>query len=194
MYKMKPIALLFSSVLVTTIFAAEAINPTISAWPGFELERATRPRYYLDRMTWSEQLCPAGFFCNGDGLRHACRGSSLYCPFNSSEPLIVHPGYRSVEENVTLDLESPLLEIMPQTEIVRTTQVQCDPGYFCERGVASPCPIGTYSNTTGLHTERGCQPCDAGYYCELASTSPRQFACGSPEVYCPTGVYLRTLS
>ena len=187
MYK-QPRDLLTTIVLLVHIFTVEAIDPSISAWPGFELERETQPRFYLDRVTWTEQICPAGFFCNGDGFRHACRNANTYCPFNSSEPMIVLPGYRTVEESVTLDLASPLLEIMPLTEIVRALQVTCDPGYFCERGVASPCPVGTYSNATGLSTERGCLVCDAGYYCETASTSAQQFECGSPDVYCPIGM------
>lgn len=80
--------------------------------------------------------------------------------------------------------------------------VNCRPGYFCVT-MRSPelcsagkycvgsvgnntdptkrdledmekvCPVGTYSNRTGLSAENQCTPCDAGHYCgRTALTEP----------------------
>lgn len=36
-----------------------------------------------------------------------------------------------------------------------------------------PCPVGTYSNVTGLSAESDCTPCDSGYFCgESGLTGP----------------------
>ncbi|CAH1803425.1 unnamed protein product, partial [Owenia fusiformis] len=84
---------------------------------------------------------------------------------------------------------------------------ECDAGYNCPSGITTPdfiicpegqyctestvnqiqCPIGTYSNVTGLKNDTKCFPCpgnfetegflkprcDPGYYCPIGSITPR---------------------
>lgn len=42
----------------------------------------------------------------------------------------------------------------------------CPAGYFCEQGTTEPehCPVGTYSNDTGLVASSLCSDCDPGNY------------------------------
>lgn len=46
---------------------------------------------------------------------------------------------------------------------------RCPQGYFCLSGTTdpSPCPLGTWSNSTGLKTTGECQSCIGGYYCNV---------------------------
>ncbi len=64
-------------------------------------------------------------------------------------------------------------------------QVACQPGRFCENGVASLCPAGVYGATPELSSSRCSGPCAAGFYCPAGSTSAAQSPCGGVEVYCP---------
>ena len=43
----------------------------------------------------------------------------------------------------------------------------CPPGRFCPEGTATPqlCPVGTYSNVSGLKMSSECQPCTGGSAC-----------------------------
>ena len=43
----------------------------------------------------------------------------------------------------------------------------CTEGNYCLEGsdVPTPCPPGTFSNTTGLQAEAQCTNCTGGYYC-----------------------------
>ena len=48
-------------------------------------------------------------------------------------------------------------------------------GYYCPAGTRYAteyaCPLGTFSNRTGLNESADCNPCPGGYYCdELAQT------------------------
>ena len=50
---------------------------------------------------------------------------------------------------------------------IQATQVQCTPGYYCEVGTEypSPCPNGTFSNSSGLAAAGECTQCTPGYFC-----------------------------
>ena len=43
----------------------------------------------------------------------------------------------------------------------------CPEGQYCEKGVPvpDPCPLGTWSGSTGLALSGECQACSGGYYC-----------------------------
>lgn len=48
----------------------------------------------------------------------------------------------------------------------------CPAGYYCLPGTKAgneyPCPVGTYSNKTGLRNPRECLPCPGGTFCASA--------------------------
>ena len=47
----------------------------------------------------------------------------------------------------------------------------CPVGYYCAQGTGItglPCPVGTFSNTTGLTTASLCTNCTAGTYCDVS--------------------------
>ena len=50
-----------------------------------------------------------------------------------------------------------------------------------------PPPLGRYGSTPGLTSSDCSGLCEAGYFCPYGSTSSRQYPCGGPDVYCPTG-------
>ena len=61
------------------------------------------------------------------------------------------------------------------TPIDGVTGMECPEGRYCPKGIPVPekCPIGTWSNSTGLATIDECQACIGGYYCDsLGQTEP----------------------
>lgn len=48
----------------------------------------------------------------------------------------------------------------------------CPAGYYCLSGTKAynqyPCPVGTYSNETGLRNQGECKPCPGGTFCSSA--------------------------
>ena len=90
------------------------------------------------------------------------------------------------------------------------TPKDCPAGFYCPNGTQTdrenPCPVGTYSNTTGLESLAECTDCPPGYYCDSenitaptgqcfagyycvlksSSPSPSLSATGGP---CPQGSY-----
>ncbi|XP_077578966.1 uncharacterized protein LOC144200596 [Stigmatopora nigra] len=56
--------------------------------------------------------------------------------------------------------------------------VTCPAGYYCEEGLAIPCPGGSYGPKEGLQTRVDCTICPAGFYCLEGTPSP-QFLCPS---------------
>lgn len=65
-------------------------------------------------------------------------------------------------------------------------QLPCPAGEFCVLGVEAQCPAGYYGAATESSEPECDGPCLAGYYCEPGSTSPSQYACGDPSLYCPS--------
>lgn len=93
--------------------------------------------------------------------------------------------------------------------------VLCPEGHFCAMGtpVPEPCPVGTWSNSTGLGISSECQlcsgghycngtglaepsgPCNAGFYCTNGAKTPmpNDSITGAPCTvghYCPEGTYV----
>lgn len=54
-----------------------------------------------------------------------------------------------------------------------TTGYECLPGYYCPVGSSQgvKCPLGTFSNISGLENITECTPCTGGYYCENTGNS-----------------------
>jgi hypothetical protein len=143
--------------------------------------------------------CPPGLFGNVTGLRTVnCSGPcqpGQFCPQGSVTPLPCPKGTYGAVEKLTNS----------------SCSGRCQQGYFCPEGSISPrerpCPPGRYGPVEGLSSydcsnvcesasdEWGgqyCIPnyCEAGYFCPAGSSSAQQNPCGSPSLYCPTGVAL----
>ena len=62
----------------------------------------------------------------------------------------------------------------------------CPAGYWCganaSSGVATPCGLGTFSNSTGLATTSECAPCSPGAYCGTVGLA-------APTASCAAGYY-----
>lgn len=119
-------------------------------------------------------VCEAGYYCPAGSVsprEHRCGGNDVFCPPGSFEPTLVAPDSYGIGGSVT----------------TRTGQRQCQPGSYCLNGQRFECPEGRYGVREG-ETDPGCSgPCDAGYFCEAGSPNPKQYECGSPDVYCPEG-------
>ena len=115
--------------------------------------------------------CPPGFFCpTGTANResHFCGSADLYCPSGSSVPIKATPGYYTVDNQGSEDLN---------TQLTRSRQVICPRGYFCTEGVKQACPGGTYGSVEGLDSPRCSGLCPEGWYCPPASKQPYAFSC-----------------
>ena len=63
----------------------------------------------------------------------------------------------------------------------------CPEGYYCPNGTGfdwTPCPIGTYSNDTGLYQESQCTACEGGYYCDSLHATAVQAQCTAGKCMC----------
>jgi len=77
--------------------------------------------------------------------------------------------------------------ILSETQITKTEQFLCEPGFFCENGTRFPCPKGYFGLKAGgnnVHCDGTCPP---GFYCTEATIIPRP--CGSVDLFCPEGSY-----
>ena len=73
------------------------------------------------------------------------------------------------------------------TSVTRYKEYSCEAGYFCKKGIKFICPSGYYGSLT-RETRNLCEGlCSAGYFCPPGSTSPFQYACGTPSRICPEG-------
>jgi hypothetical protein len=110
-------------------------------------------------------VCEAGYFCPPGSLtakQVECGFSDRYCPKGSAAPISVDTGYYSLgSEDVNL----------------RTSQKQCEPGFYCSEGVRYDCPAGRYGNAFGLSKRECGGVCAVGYYCPARSTSAREYPC-----------------
>ncbi len=75
----------------------------------------------------------------------------------------------------------------PATAFFQTQQLPCTAGRYCDRGVSTPCPGGTYGAEPLLAAPACSGPCAPGYFCPPNSTAATQAPCGGVGVYCPLG-------
>ncbi|CAB1347527.1 unnamed protein product, partial [Coregonus sp. 'balchen'] len=106
------------------------------------------PRERIDRLTGC-MLCPPGQFCPTMGLAEPAGycNAGFWCREGAYSPSPV-------------DGLSGFL---------------CPAGQYCPSGTPAPvpCPLGTWSNSTGLANQEECQPCPGGLYCDSNSlTAP----------------------
>ncbi|CUE73353.1 membrane-associated protein, putative [Bodo saltans] len=107
--------------------------------------------------------CPGGKACTTPGLSYSIPNCApgYYC---SGGAFVLNPTDHNVTGNI------------------------CPEGYYCLTGTASPtpCPAGTFSNSTGLSAVNQCQNCSSGMYCGVAALRAPSGEC-SAGYYCPGG-------
>jgi hypothetical protein len=71
-----------------------------------------------------------------------------------------------------LSLQTPGYYCVPALTIAgnaASSKTSYPEGYYCPNGTGydwKSCPVGTYSNVTGLSKDSDCTPCPGGYYCQ----------------------------
>ena len=159
------------------------------------------------------QNCTSGQFCNTSALTlpsGPCR-EGFYCPTGSFEPsppnFFCPIGYVCPEASPSPQLcpsgwftnstHEFNCSICPAgfyctPELVKETLVgyqNCPPGFYCPEGTGfnwMPCPLGTYSNGTGLSLSSQCSLCDGGMFCALLNATSPTGIC-YPGFYCTSG-------
>ncbi|KAM9299008.1 uncharacterized protein PAF06_016002 [Gastrophryne carolinensis] len=168
----------------------------------------------------SPNLCPRGFYCpQGTGLdwkacppgtysselgletAAGCRlcDAGKYCMFSNAT---------SASGDCAAGYFCATGSRLPNPELETPGSAgPCPPGHYCAQAsaVPTPCPQGTFSLKTKLHSEMECTPCPAGqycgspglqtpsgqcnegFYCVSASVSPEPLLAGPTGGPCPTG-------
>ena len=127
-------------------------------------------------------LCSAGYYCPGGAnvpnpAEFVC-GVGFHCPEGSSEEQPCPPGHFTNVSGLAACLVCPAgFFCLPVVEgNVSLAFEPCPQGYYCPEGTGldwKPCPIGSFSNFSGIASEDECTPCTGGHYCsELHSTEP----------------------
>ncbi|XP_077985306.1 uncharacterized protein LOC144439946 [Glandiceps talaboti] len=108
------------------------------------------------------QPCPGGTYCDGQGLVEYAdfcdAGFVCVSAANNSRPTDGVTGY------------------------------ECLPGYYCPKGSdqGTKCPVGTFSNTTGLENVTECEQCTPGFYCQTEGLTEPSDPCLA-KYYCTLG-------
>ena len=140
----------------------------LCAWFGYQCPASANP--FKD----NRHLCVPGYYCPGN------RGSPTYYPCPEGTY------YDFVDATKKDDcLVCPSRYYCPEasTFLSENHPVLCSKGYFCDLGVVSPCPAGTYNPTIGANSITYCIPCKAGFICEAAAPAP--------SYRCPQGFYCK---
>ncbi|CBY42201.1 unnamed protein product, partial [Oikopleura dioica] len=136
--------------------------------------------------------CPAGFK-GGSGLSNPqdCTpcDAGHYCLSGEGETECPAGTYRAKQG---AESKSDCIPLKPGTYSSATgltgdIGTKCSEGNFCPPGSTkeTPCPVGTYSNSTSLHYQHNCKTCEPGTYCdETGMTVGTQCTAG---YYCPPG-------
>ncbi|KAE8591947.1 hypothetical protein XENTR_v10018612 [Xenopus tropicalis] len=139
--------------------------------------------HYCPNGSFSPIPCPLGSYSNTSGNigladcvlcepEHICP-IGHYCPTGSAEPKACPLGYYQDKIGQSHCIVCPAGKV-------------CPAGYFCvqgtEFGYQHPCPLGTFSNKTGLANKEECSPCPGGSFCATPGLS-------SPSGLCLQGFY-----
>jgi hypothetical protein len=121
-------------------------------------------------------LCTVGYYCpGGDATPTKVCPRGYRCPTGSPSP---DPCPAGQYQNATG--QGACLACPPGYYCSggTVTPFTCPIGYFCPRGTNStttfPCPIGTFSNQTGLRAQSQCTACLGGTYCATTGIDLRR--------------------
>lgn len=149
--------------------------------------------------------CLAGHECpEGSGAESACPSGYYQPDVGKGSCFICLAGMYCDQNEAIAEQQSGVGEASHGV----VTPKACPAGYYCPPGTQTefenPCPVGTFSNSTGLYNESQCTLCTPGYYCDnpnmlepagqcnsgynctLAAIAPNPSANGSQ---CPQGTY-----
>jgi hypothetical protein len=134
--------------------------------------------------------CSVGWFCPSGSTEPMPPGNECLagheCPEASADQTPCASGYYQPDTGRGSCLTCPAGMYCDRSEAISEEQSGvgepsqgvvtpkiCRAGYYCPDGTQTagqhPCPIGTYSNSTGLHDVSQCTQCDPGYYCDTAN-------------------------
>ena len=138
-------------------------------------------------------LCLPGYYCSVGSVTargSACDSPAFHCPEGSDSPTFTEPGLYSTQfEDGDRVCEDG----------VYCVTAPCEPGSYCQAGVAAACPAGRYGSSTQLgdaacdgacpagrfgagtgQTSPLCDgECSAGSWCPPGSVSPTERTCGA---------------
>lgn len=169
------------------IYGAESGLTSRECSPMCETSGAPNATSSLGSRFCKSRTCSAGYICpvaSVSPTQQECGGVNVFCPPGSVVPTPVSSGYYTIGA-----ISAPLLPTSDD-ESTRTSQQQCEPGYWCSGGVRSECPAGYFGGDVGMVSPTCSGPCTAGYICTSASPSSTQHPCGlNSSVYCPEGSF-----
>jgi hypothetical protein len=111
-----------------------------------------------------KRFAPEGYFIAAGGIQATpCSQAGSFCPAGSVLPTPVAEGYYTLPRGYFTVKGQGVLRY-------RTSQMQCEPGYFCVNGIRSQCKDVNVFSTAG-QTE--CQVAQAGHYTFGGYTNPR---------------------
>ena len=143
-----------------------------------------------------EGPCMRGYFCPEGSVRkeeHNCGGPHHYCPTGSGAPVEAKSGFYTVElephEEIVLHdtVDYQRYQQKYGTGVRKTHERECEPGFYCMKGVRYECPIGRYGDTYGLVSSDCSGKCAGGSYCLKHSIKKDENDCGGPHLFCPPG-------
>jgi hypothetical protein len=79
--------------------------------------------------------CPLGFACPC-GAPQPCTDPSSFCPGDTTTPFPVSPGFYAVSQAASNGSQVAAGHLY-------TSQLMCEPGWYCVAGVKTACPVGT---------------------------------------------------
>ena len=136
----------------------------------------------------SLNYCSAGYFCppaSTSPNEYECGNADVFCPPGSLYPIPVDSGYYSI------GLKSTAGNMQSHIDITtRIAQIQCEYGYYCDKGIRFKCPAGRYGNNIGLTNNTCSGLCSKGFICNEGSPTSSENPCYyDASAYCPEGSY-----
>jgi hypothetical protein len=136
----------------------------------------------------SLNYCSAGYYCppaSTSSIEYECGDADVYCPAASSYPIPVDAGY------YTIGIKSIAGNMQNNIDLTtRISQIQCEYGYYCDKGIRYKCPAGKYGNNVGLTNNTCSGLCTPGFICNEGSSSSTENPCyNDASAYCPEGSY-----
>lgn len=113
------------------------------------------------------QTCASGSYSLGSAVKCTECPAGYKCPNLNSRPIPCEAGkYSNKSFTSCLSCDAGFICKGSNTS-PRPIDGRCPIGYYCTDGKdATPCPAGTYGNTTGApDAASGCGTCPAGYFC-----------------------------